>query len=153
MSNFFSGIVAAEHTFVAFFTKEMVKLGKDEPKISAVVSAGVKYATGCLDIALPLVGYGAVVPAANAISAQIQQDLVTVNSLVYDFGPTPTAATMFASIKANLSSLLTDAHVTNPTSAAAVNKAINEVGALGAAIAAVPAANPTPAPASGNVVG
>jgi hypothetical protein len=87
-----------------------------------------------LTLALSAAGDG---PAAAIVADAINQahvDLHAASALVTDFGPTPTAASVFDAVKANLSALLTAGHVTSATSVAAVTKAVSEIGVLGAAV-------------------
>jgi hypothetical protein len=149
----FSGIASADHTFVAWAEKELTKVEKAAPTIEKVVDTGIAYLTPVLNIALAATGAGAVVPEVDEVISEAQKDLMVVSSVIYDFGPTPTAASMFASIKTNLQGLLSAGHIKSATGTAAVNKAIGEVDAMGAAVSAAAsklteaAAPATPAPA------
>lgn len=130
----FTSIASAEHSTMAWIEKELTALEGAEPKIEKVVDAGVSYIGPVLEIALDALGQTAAATEVGAIVSKAQTDLTAVNALITDFGPTPTAASVLASVKTNLSTILTDANVTNATSVAAVTKAVNEVGVLGSAI-------------------
>jgi hypothetical protein len=65
---------------------------------------------------------------------EAQTDLSVASALVADFGPTPTAASAFASVQTNLNGLLTAGHVKSTTAVAAVTKAVSEVGVIAQAV-------------------
>jgi hypothetical protein len=128
---FFSNL---EHTTMAWIEKTLAEIEGKAPKIASVIDAGIKYITPVLQIALNAAGEPAVAAIIGNVATQAQSDLAVASALVTDFGPTPTAASAFSAIQANLSSLLTAGHVTSTKSVAAVTKAVNEVGAIATAI-------------------
>lgn len=132
----FTGIAAAEHSTVAWLEKELAVFVKEAPAIEGVIDAGLSYVGPVLTIALDATGNEALATEAGKVIVQAQSDLKAASALVTDFGPTPTAASIFAAVEANLGALLTAGHVTNTTSVAAVTKAVTEVGVLGAAVSA-----------------
>lgn len=128
-------LVGFEHTFTAWFAKEYTKLRNEEPKIEEIADTVVKYAIPAVQI---IVGLEAGQPAAQAVGAianEAVRDLHAASALVYDFGATPTAASVVSSVKDNLSTLLTDGHITNSTNVANVNKVVSSLGALVVALA------------------
>jgi hypothetical protein len=144
----FSAIAAAEHSTVAWLEKELAALEGKAPTIERVIDAGLSYIGPVLQIGLAAVGEAPVAAAVGTVIAKAHSDLAAASALVTDFGATPTAASIFASVKTNLSSLLTAGQVTSTTAVAAVTKAVNEVGLLGSAVqtaaTAIAAAAATP---------
>jgi len=149
--SFFSKIEGAEHSTVAWIEKELTVIEGKAPTIERVIDAGLSYIGLALQIGLTAIGDGPEAAAVGTVVAKAQSDLQAASALVSDFGPTPTAATMFASVKTNLSTLLTAAQVSNPTTVATVTKAVNEVGVLASAVqtaaTAIATAAKTPATA------
>jgi hypothetical protein len=132
----FTGVSNAEHSTVAWLEHAMVVFVHEAPTIEKVIDAGLSYIGPVLTLALTAAGDG---PAAAIVTDAINQahiDLHAASALVTDFGPTPTAASVFSAVEANLSALLAAGHVTNATSVAAVTKAVSEIGVLGAAVGA-----------------
>ena len=136
--SFFSGIISAEHTFAAWAEKQLAKLYTSAPAIEKIASTVLTYVGPVLKI---VVTAEAGAPAGAIVSnviEQAQSDLVVAGSLIYDFGATPSAATLIGSVASNLNGLLTAGHITNATSVANVTTAVNNLNALTQAI--VPAA-------------
>lgn len=136
----FNGLVKAEHSTVAWLEKELVAFEKAAPTIEKVIDAGLAYIGPVLQLALTDVGKSDVADEVGNVVTQAQNDLKAASALVTDFGPTPTAASIFSSVEANLSALLTAGHVTSTVAVAAVNKAVAEIGLLGAAVGTAVAA-------------
>lgn len=147
MESIFAEIAAAEHSTVAWLEKELAKLVGEAPTIEKVIDSGLTYITPVLQIALSSLGDPAAAAVVGTVVTEAQSDLLAASALVTDFGPTPTAASIFASVKANLAALLTAGHVKSSTSVSAVNKAVSEIGLLGTAVqtAADKLASPPPA--------
>lgn len=125
------------HTFTSWVAKEYAKLYAAEPKIEAVADAVFKYAIPALQI---LVAAEAGAPAAaivGQVASEAQASLHAASALIYDFGATPTAASMVAGVQNNLQNLLTAGHITNSGSVAIANKVVSSLGAL---VTALPAA-------------
>ncbi len=128
-------------SFTGWAQKEWTKIFNEAPKIEALADTVLKYAIPAVSI---IVGAEAGAPAGAAVSAigsEVQKDLTAASGLIYDFGATPTAASIVSAAQSNLGTLLTDGHVTNPTSVSNVTKVINTLGEL---VSALPTA-PTPA--------
>lgn len=133
----FSKIASAEHTFAAWVENEWTKLFNAAPEIERIADTVLKYAVPAISI---IVGAEAGAPAGAAVSAigaEAQKDLIAASGLIYDFGATPTAASVISGVQNNLAGLLTAGHVTNTTSVANVTKVVNTLGAL---VAALPSA-------------
>lgn len=135
--NILKTLEAFKGTFTNWVAKAYAALYKEEPKIEAVADTVLKYAIPAL---LILIGMEAGQPAATevgVIANEAVKDLHAVSALIYDFGPNPTVAGMVAGIQNNLAGLLTAGHITNAGSVAGVNKVVNSLGALVAALPAV----------------
>ena len=130
----FTNITGAEHSTVAWLEKELTAFEKKAPTIEKVVDAGLSYVNPVLQIALDATGNAAAAAVVGNVVVEAQKDLAVASATITDFGATPTAVTIFGSVQANLSNLLTSGHVTSTTSVAAVTKAVSEVGILGAAV-------------------
>jgi hypothetical protein len=142
--SFFSKIVSAEHTFAAWAEKELAKLFTEAPKLEQIASTILTYAGPALQTIVS-VDLGAAAGAiVGKVVQQAQSDLVAASGLIYDFGATPSAASILNAVKDNLGALLTAGHITNATSVATVTKVTGELGAL---VAAFPAATAAPAAA------
>ena len=131
----FSKIASAEHTFAAWAEKELAKLFSEAPKIEQVIDTTLKYVGPVLQTIVTSEAGSAAGAAVASVIKEAQSDLTAVSGLVYDFGPTPTAASVLASVQSNLSALLTAGHISNPTNVAALTKVASELGALVAAVA------------------
>ena len=129
-----SAIENAEHSTVAWIEKELAAIEGKAPTIERVIDAGLTYIGPVLQIGLTAIGDAPAAAAVGPVIAEAQAGLKAASALVTDFGPTPTAASVFASVQTNLSTLLTAGKVTNATTVAAVTKAVNEVGILASAV-------------------
>ena len=131
---FFSSIAGAEHTVAAFLERELTALEGKEPQIERVIDGSLKWAGPALQFALSASGNTVAAGIAGKVIAQAQADLKVGSALVYDFGPVPSAASIFTSVSTNLSGLLTAGHITSQKSIDAVKKVVGDVGALGTAV-------------------
>jgi len=142
-------IESAEKTFVGFLVKEYSAFYKNEPTLIQTIDTVVSYAEDGLAIVLPLAGAGTLAGPIDAIVEEAVTDLNRASALVYDFGPSPNAASIFAAVQTNLSTLETAGHITNPATVAKVKMIINAIGTVAQLIAkAVAAASATPATAT-----
>jgi hypothetical protein len=121
--------------FGAWVAREWAKMATEAPKIEKIADAVLSYAAPALQIVL-----GALDPPAAAIVApiiaEIQKDLHVASGLIYDFGATPSAAGILASVEQDLQGLLTAGHIKDPNLQAKVTMIVNTVGSLATAIAA-----------------
>lgn len=145
---FFSEIEGIEHTIVGWLAREYSAFYSKEPTIERIVDSTVQYVEIGLPIVLSVTGGAALDPAAEAVMNEVVSDLKVVSATVYDFGPSPNAASILSSVQTNLSSLETAGHIKDSAQIAKLKLIINAVGALGSVIAkAIAAAKaPTPAP-------
>lgn len=145
MDSIFKKLEGAEKSTAAWIEKELTKIEGAEPGVAKVVDATLTYVAPVLQIALGATGDPAAALIVGQVAAQAEMDLSVASALVTDFGPTPTAATAFASVATNLSGLLTAGHVKSVTAVAAVTKAVSEVGVLASAVQTAAAALPAAA--------
>ena len=139
-------IEGATKTFVSFLVKEYAAFYKKEPTLIQTIDTTVSYAEDGLAIVLPLAGAGALAGPIDAIVEEAVTDLNRASALVYDFGPSPNAASIFAAVQTNLSALETSSHITDPATIAKVKLIINAIGTVAQLIAkAVAAASTTTA--------
>ena len=82
----------------------------------------------------------------DTIVEEAVTDLNRASALVYDFGPSPTASSIFAAVQTNLAALETAGHVTNPATIAKVKLIINAIGTVAQLIAKAVLAASAPAP-------
>ena len=134
MSSLFLKVEGAEKSTVAWIEKELLKIEGEEPAIAKVVDTAITYITPVLQIALTATGDAAAAVVVGQVAAQAKVDLAVASALVTDFGPTPTAASAFSAVEANLSGLLTAGHVTSVVAVKAVTKAVSEVGVIASAV-------------------
>ena len=133
-------------TFVGWLVKQYTAFYKNEPTIIKTVDTVVSYAKDGLDIVLGVTGQTALAAPVDAIVTEAVTDLDRAAALVYDFGPSPTAASIFQAVQANLATLETAGHITNPATVAKIKLIINAVGTLAQIVAkAVAAATAPPA--------
>lgn len=149
--SFFSAIEKAEHSTVAWLEKEITALENKAPTIERVVDAGIAYVGPLLQLALTSIGAGGAAAAINTVITAAQAKIHAASALITDFGPTPTAASMFSTVQTELSGILSLIDVKNTTAVSQVTKAVNEVGVLAAGVqtaaAAITAAAEPPAAA------
>lgn len=132
----FNGITKAVKSTCAWLEKELALLEGAAPTIERVIDAGLAYVGPVLQLVLTSIGASAASTIVADVIAQAQIDLKAASALVTDFGPTPTAASIFASVEKNLQALLAAGHIVDTTTVATINKAIAEIGVLAAAIEA-----------------
>lgn len=136
----FSKIASAEHTFAAWAETELAKLFSEAPKLEQIAGTVLTYAGPALqtivtaDLGAPA---GAIV---GKVIQQAQSDLTAAGGLIYDFGASPSVASILNAVKANLGALLTAGHVTNTASVATVTKVTGELSTLVAAMTPAPSA-------------
>ena len=141
-----SDIEGGAKTFVSFLIKTYSWFYKNEPTLIQVIDTTVSYAEDGLAIVLPLVGEGTLAGPIDAIVEEAVTDLNRASALVYDFGPSPNAASIFAAVQTNLSTLETAGHITNPATIAKVKLIINAIGTVAQLIAKAVLAVSAPAP-------
>lgn len=131
------------HTFGAWAEKELAKLVGIEPKIEQIAGTVLTYAGPALQtIVTAEAGAPAGALVGKVISAA-QADLTAASGLIYDFGASPSVASVISSVQTNLSGLLTAGHITDAKSVGTATKIVTELGQLANAIAPAP-----PAPAA-----
>ena len=117
-------------SFTAWAKAEWTKVFNAAPKIEVLADTVLKYAIPAISI---IVGVEAGAPAGAAVAAigaEAQKDLTAVSGLIYDFGATPTAASIVSGVQSNLNSLLTAGHISNANSVSNVTKVIATLGDL-----------------------
>lgn len=132
----FTGIANAEHTFAAWCEKEWTALYNEAPKLEQVADTTLKYASGALQIAASVEANNPAIADISKVLTTAQTGITAASGLIADFGATPTVTGILSGVSANLSGLLTAAHVTNAKSVAAVTKVVNETNTLVAALGA-----------------
>jgi hypothetical protein len=140
---FLSNLVSKEHTFVAWAEKELGILSVEAPTLAKEVDTIVAYVGGIAGVLAGIEGGPAAAAAVTSAVDAVHVGITALSGLVTDFGATPTAATMAASLVTNASALLAAAKVTNAGSVDAATKIINNLGALASKLAAaLPAVKP-----------
>lgn len=137
-------------SFVSFLVREYAAFYKNEPTLIKTVDTTVSYAEDGIDIVLGMSGNGLLTPEVNAIIEEAVTDLNQAAALVYDFGPSPKAASIFAAVQNNLAALEKDGHIKDPVTQAKMKLIINAIGTLAQiiakAVAAASGAGSAPAP-------
>lgn len=128
-------VEAKAKTVVSFLVKAYAAFYKNEPTVIKVVDDTVTYAVEGLDIVLGASGSTAAIPEVNAIVNEAVSDLNVAATLVYDFGPSPNAASIFAAVQANLATLETAGNVKDPVTLAKLKLIINAVGTVAQLVA------------------
>ncbi len=127
----FTSITNAEHTFVAWFEKELAKVEAAAPSVETFVENGSTYAVAALKIVAAQVTPGS--QAAGILTKAIQ-DLLTASAVAYDAGAHPTLATLFQDVVTNLGGLETATGIKNSSTVATVGKVISTIGAIASAL-------------------
>lgn len=140
-----SKVEGVEHTVVGWLVKEYAAFYKHEPAIDSIVDSTVQYVEIGLPIVLDVTGGAALEPAIEGVLNEVVSDLKVVSATIYDFGPSPTAASILSGVQENLASLETAGHVKDPAKLAKLKLIINAVGALATVIAKAIAAAAAPA--------
>ena len=134
------GLITDLHSTAALLEKELTAFEKKAPAIEKVIDSSLAYISPVLQLALTDIGDPAAATAVGAIVTKANNDLNAASALVADFGPTPTAASIFSAVSNNLSTILTDTNVKSATTTAAITKAVSEVGVLAASVSTAAAA-------------
>lgn len=130
------------HTFGAWAEKELEMLVGTAPAIEAIAASVLKYAGPALQTVVTAEAGSPAGALVGKIIGDAQAGLTAASGLIYDFGATPSIASVVSSVQTNLSALLAAGHITNSKSVATVTNVASELGSLATAISAAP---PTPA--------
>lgn len=128
------------HTFGAWCEKELTILVGKAPAVEQVAASVLKYAGPALQTIITAEAGAPAGALVGKVIADAQAGLAAASGLIYDFGATPSAGSVIASVQTNLASLLSAGHITNANSTATVTKVVNELAALATALAPKPAA-------------
>jgi hypothetical protein len=109
------------------------------PAIEQVAASVLKYAGPALQTVVTAEAGAPAGALVGKIIADAQAGLTAASGLIYDFGATPSIASVVSSVENNLGALLTAGHITNPNSVATVTKVVTELGSLSTALTAAPA--------------
>lgn len=134
--------------FAAWAEKELGKLSTEAPAIAKTTDAILTYVGGAASIIAGIEGGPAASAAVRAATSAIHTGVTALSGLVTDFGATPTAVSISASLATNASALLAAAKVTNPTSVAAATAIVANLNSLTSALTAASTPAPTPTPAA-----
>jgi hypothetical protein len=143
MSSLIAKIEGAEHTFAAWAEKELGKLHNEAPALEQTAASILKYAGPALQTVVTAEAGAPAGEIVGKVIADAQAGLTAASGFIYDYGATPTAATITGSVVENLTSLLSAAKISNPASVATVTSVVNNLNSLTTALA-----NNAPAPAA-----
>ena len=130
----FSAIANAEHTFVAWFEKEIAAIKKVAPTIEQSADAAFKYASLVVGIVAAQVPTGS---EAEKVLQEILSDIKVASAVVFDAGAHANVAGVVQTIVDNLADLLKAGHISNAGSVATITKVINTLAALVSAFLAI----------------
>ncbi|MGD0511584.1 MAG: hypothetical protein ABSA33_07155, partial [Candidatus Micrarchaeaceae archaeon] len=133
--NLFKDLENPEHSFAAWAEKELEKIEGEAPTIEKVAASVLTYVGPALQTVVTAEAGGAGGAIVGKVISTAQGALTAAGSLIYDFGAVPSVASIFGSVKSNLSALLTAGDVTGAKSVATVNKVMNEISLVASAIA------------------
>lgn len=128
------------HTFGAWAEKELEALVGKAPAVEQVAASVLKYAGPALQTVVTAEAGAPAGILVGKVIADAQAGLTAASGLIYDFGATPSVASVLASVQNNLSALLSAGHITNSNSVTTVTKVVSEVGSLASALTAPAAA-------------
>ncbi len=143
--NLFQEMGSALHTFGAWAEKELGLLNKAAPALETTAASILKYAGPALQTVVTAEAGGPAGALVGKVLADAQAALTAASGFIYDYGATPTAASITGSVVSNLSGLLAAAKITNPASVATVTTVVTNLNNLSTALAAAAPPAPTPA--------
>lgn len=115
--------------FGGWVAKVWTKVFNSTPQIEHVADVVFSYVVPALQIVLSAVDPPAAV-IVGPIIKEIQKDVTVVSGLIYDFGATPTAASMVAAIEKDLNDMLEAGHISNADLVAKIQLITKTVGTL-----------------------
>ena len=118
------------HSFGAWAEKELALIVGKAPAVESVAASVLKYAGPALQIVVSAEAGAPAGALVGKVLADAQAGLAAASGLIYDFGASPTAGSVVASVQANLSNLLSAGHIVNPNSVATVTKVTDELSSL-----------------------
>lgn len=122
------------HTFGAWAEKELAALVGKAPAVEQVIASVLKYAGPALQTVVTAEAGAPAGALVGKVIADAQAGLTAASGLIYDFGASPSLASVVSSVESNLSALLSAGHVTNSNSVATVTKVVTELGSLATAL-------------------
>lgn len=122
------------HTFGAWAEKELAALVGKAPAVEQVIASVLKYAGPALQTVVTAEAGASAGALVGKVIADAQAGLTAASGLIYDFGASPSLASVVSSVESNLSALLSAGHVTNSNSVATVTKVVTELGSLATAL-------------------
>lgn len=122
--------ISTLHTFGAWAEKELALLVGKAPAVEQTVASILKYAGPALQTVVTAEAGAPAGAIVGKVVSDAQAGLIAASGLVYDFGASPSVASVVGSVQSNLSALLTAGHITNSTSVATVTKVATELGSL-----------------------
>lgn len=136
--NIFQKMDSALHTFGSWVEKELGILYKDAPALETTAAAILKYAGPALQTVVTAEAGGPAGQLVGKVLADAQAGLTAASGFIYDYGATPTAASITGSVVSNLQGLLAAGKITNPTSVATVTSVVTNLNNLTNALTAAP---------------
>ncbi len=122
------------HTFGAWAEKELAALVGKAHAVEQVIASVLKYAGPALQTVVTAEAGAPAGALVGKVIADAQAGLTAASGLIYDFGASPSLASVVSSVESNLSALLSAGHVTNSNSVATVTKVVTELGSLATAL-------------------
>lgn len=126
-------LISALKGFGGWVAKEWQKIFNEAPAIEHVADTVFAYVVPALQIIL-----GAVAPEdaviVGPILNEIQKAVTVVSGLIFDFGATPTAASMVAAIEKDLNDLLAAGHIKDAALVAKIQLIVKTIGSLATAL-------------------
>ncbi len=123
-------LFTALHTFGAWAEKELALLVGKAPAIEQTVASILKYAGPALQTVVTVEAGAPAGAIVGKVIGDAQAGLIAASGLIYDFGASPSVASVIGSVQTNLSALLSAGHVTNSNSVATVTKVTTELASL-----------------------
>ena len=145
MANIFTKMDSALHTFGAWAEKVLGDLNKAAPALESTAAAILKYAGPALQTVVTAEAGGSAGALVGKVVADAQAGITAASGFIYDYGATPSAASITGSVVSNLQSLLAAGKITNPTSVATVTNVVTNLNNLTTALTAAPTAASTSA--------
>ena len=122
--------ISTLHTFGAWAEKELALLVGKAPAIEQTVASILKYAGPALQTVVTVEAGAPAGAIVGKVIGDAQAGLIAASGLIYDFGASPSVASVIGSVQTNLSALLSAGHVTNSNSVATVTKVTTELASL-----------------------
>jgi len=126
--------ITIEHTAASWIDKQLTKVLKLGLKSTSVVYSVLTYASTLIEVVVGQIGGTAAEAESVTVLTEVLSLLAAAKAALYDVQDVTSIGTLLDTIVTNLSTILTDAHITNSTSVALITKVVKALDAIVKAI-------------------